>query len=146
MFKYHTPENINPKDVPFIVEQPVKDFKYMLVRLDSQYAKEAKRIKDKIDFSVRRIDILSNYNLPVNFFLIKKHYNRIASLEDRLKWVDGMRKFVNDTMNGNCGKDVKRLEKEYNSHCEYIRHLENEMYGLYRYLERRIEEAEAELV
>ena len=87
--------------------------------VENQIAEHNRKIKEinlEIDHCILRKHYWKHNMKPINKYFIKGYSERIQKLAGLVHGYENMVKFSQDVLKGNCGRKVKAIAENYNSH------------------------------
>lgn len=106
----------------------------------AEYNRKIEEINLEIDHCILRKHYWKHSMKPINKYFIKGYSERIQKLSELVHGYENMVKFSQDVLNGKCGRKIKSLVENYNSHYLQYEALEHELCKRIRALEQAIME------
>lgn len=82
----------------------------------AEYNRKIEEINLEIDHCILRKHYWKHNMKPINKYFIKRYSERIQKLDELVHGYENMVKFSQDALNGKCGRKVKAIAENYNSH------------------------------
>ena len=115
-------------------------FEKIVEKQIAEYNRKIEEINLEIDHCILRKHYWKHSMKPINKYFIKGYSERIQKLSELVHGYENMVKFSQDVLNGKCGRKIKSLAENYNSHYLQYEALEHELCKRIRALEQAIME------